>query len=765
MRARWTLAFAALLAVAIGVAKLVDAREATELVAEAREAARSDENARSAELFGEALDLDPGLRDTILREFADQLLYSGKAAEAIPLFRETLSDPGLSPVDAERARRSLALAYLWAGEHASAVIAYEEALGHLPGDADLTRNYLDALVGAAREAARNDRNHDAADFFARAIELAPDRRDGLLQEYADQLTYSGRAATAVGLYREIIATRFAGREPDRPLQSALGLALLWSDQPVAARKIFESLLAADPDDPHARRSLADALVALARREASSNHNAAAAALYEKAFVLVPEKRNELLKEYADQLTYSERTAEAIGRYSEMLSDFQLSAGARTEVRLSLALAQSWSGALTDALAEYDGLIAEDPSNLRARKGRAEILSWMERHDAAASELRRALALAPEDRELQRRLARAESYRGRHRTAVALARPLLAADPTDEEAAIIVADAERWMGRPDSALDTIETLLEAAPDSERALKLRGEILRDARPLTEVRALGSTQSDDLTIWSTSLRHGFTMNGGRTSFGPQYQHLGFEPESGRGVDVDRIGAFLHHRMSDAVELNSSFFVDFQRGANDETVFTHDSFLTIYPSDLWRVDIGASRYTLDNIKSLDLGITVDQFSGSVDFWPTGDIKLTGRGAWSDYSDGNERWWAQGEGVMRVLRGPDIWFGARYTAFAFEKELDNGYFNPDDLQSLESTFQMFGRLMDDLAFELRGAAGVEDADPADAKFIWSAALKLRYPLTDLVDAEALFGHSSSTLGSKSGFERTSIGLGLSVRW
>jgi len=107
LRPKWTAALATLFLLGIGVAKLVDAREAAELLAEARHAAQIDQNARSARLFAQALDENPGLRRAVLREYADQLLYSGQAAKAVPLLHETLDDPAIAPHDAERARRTL----------------------------------------------------------------------------------------------------------------------------------------------------------------------------------------------------------------------------------------------------------------------------------------------------------------------------------------------------------------------------------------------------------------------------------------------------------------------------------------------------------------------------------------------------------------------------------------------------------------------------------------------------------------------------------
>ena len=80
------------------------------------------------------------------------------------------------------------------------------------------------LIEAARNAARNDRNKESADFFADAIRRAPERRQELLQELADQLTYSGRASQAVLLYREGLISSVALKSEDR-LRMLKGLGL------------------------------------------------------------------------------------------------------------------------------------------------------------------------------------------------------------------------------------------------------------------------------------------------------------------------------------------------------------------------------------------------------------------------------------------------------------------------------------------------------------------------------------------------------------
>jgi tetratricopeptide (TPR) repeat protein len=115
----------------------------------------------------------------------------------------------------------------------------------------------DGLLEAARAAARADRNREAADLFAQALQAAPARRRELLQEYADQLVYSDRASQAVPLYREALEAPLSRDQQLRSLRG-LGLALLWSDRPGEAREVYDALLKEQPSDQEARRGRARA---------------------------------------------------------------------------------------------------------------------------------------------------------------------------------------------------------------------------------------------------------------------------------------------------------------------------------------------------------------------------------------------------------------------------------------------------------------------------------------------------------------------------
>ena len=113
---------------------------------------------------------------------------------------------------------------------------------------------LDELANAARQAARTDRNRESADLFEQLLALAPQRRGEWLLEYAEQLTYSQRAAKAVPLFREFLALQPAPAQRRSALKG-LALALSWADRPSESRLIYETILAEDSDNIDLQRSL------------------------------------------------------------------------------------------------------------------------------------------------------------------------------------------------------------------------------------------------------------------------------------------------------------------------------------------------------------------------------------------------------------------------------------------------------------------------------------------------------------------------------
>lgn len=473
-----------------------------------------------------------------------------------------------------------------------------------------------SLVEAARAAARSDRNREAADLFARAIAQAPHRRRELLQEYADQLNYSGRSAQAAPLYREALQAP-RSREERLRLLKGLGLALLWTDQPGRARPVFEDLL----------------------RE------------------------------------------------------------------------------------------------------------------------------QPEDRDTARNLGRALSWSGRQRQAVAHLESLLRADPGDREARVMLAQAQAWMGRPDRARATL-----AGVGSDAARQLALELDRSAAPRSAAELQRSSQSDQLATRSARAGHALAFDQGRGTGGVRLDRIEYERDDGSdSATVTRPMAHGRYRFGDAFELNGEVGRERIRTrtgpAHDLTVYS--SWLTWCPNDLWRLDASTSRGTFDNLQSLRLGITARQHGLSADFTPTERQRYTLRLARAAYSDGNARRDAQVEAEYRWRTHPDAWVGVRHTRFDFDRQLDHGYFNPLSFEATQLTLRALWR-PDGRDGRWEVAAGValgrERADPDGSKPARDGSLRVGWRVDVHTRLEARVQRFSS-LASSGGFARTTAGVNLERTW
>src|SRR3712207_1444879 len=168
------------------------AQSADEVVEQARRAASTNDNMEAARLFEQAITLAPGRRAELLLEYADQVAYSGRPAEAVPLYRERLADTSLDPATRARAERGLAFALLWSSQFQGTIAAWEARLRAEPGSVEARNALSDSLLGAAHQAAEPSENANAVALFRRAIETAPQRRQDLLPDFPDQTAYAGQ---------------------------------------------------------------------------------------------------------------------------------------------------------------------------------------------------------------------------------------------------------------------------------------------------------------------------------------------------------------------------------------------------------------------------------------------------------------------------------------------------------------------------------------------------------------------------------------------
>lgn len=478
---------------------------------------------------------------------------------------------------------------------------------------------VDELVAAARQAARADRNREAADLFARAIDRAPQRRRELLREYADQLAYVGQAAAAVPLYRELLT---AGPLPEERLRilNGLGLALLWADRPSEARLVYEELLRDQPGNRDAARNLGRAL--------------------------------------------------------------------------------SWSG--------------------------------------------------------------------RQREAARYLQALLLTHPDDKEARVLLAQAQAWMGRPDLAQ---RTLTGTTSERDDARRLQAELERASAPRTRLDLVRSTQSDQLDINGTRLNQEFSFNEGSGTAGLRLEHLNFMREDGTDdATVNRPLLHGRYRLGDAFEVNAELGPERvqPRGSPAIEHLVYSGWLTWWPGDAMRFDLSTNRSSFDNLKSLRLGLMARQYALSTDVTPDERQRYKARVEYGNYSDGNQRWAGQIEGEYRLRTHPDIWVGARHYRFEFSEQLDNGYFNPKTFDATHLTARLGWRPGGETGrwdVAASAAVGREHAVPDGSRPTYDLSLQSGWRIDSRTRLEARAQRFSSRTAGLSGFARTSIGLFLERTW
>lgn len=480
----------------------------------------------------------------------------------------------------------------------------------------------------------------------------------------------------------------------------------------------------------------ESLIAQAREAARTDRNAESVRLFREAIAADPSRRAGLLRELADQMTYSGESKAAIPLYREVLARPGLSKEDERRALSGLALALSWNESLDEALRIYERLVAEDPGSFEARRNAARVLSWRGRHRAA-----------------RRRLA-----------------ALLAERPDDAETAVLLAQAERWSGRPDLATATLRSLLARQRDHREAASLLKELDRQTRPQSTAGGNVSNQSDGLGIVTAWLEHEATDGLGLSEFGARLEHIRYRPDPGQGDEIRiwRPGLHGRHRFGDDWEGNAWVFVDFIRPAGTEPprdVLTFDTWATYWPGDVVRFDVGLNRTTFDNEKSQLLGIAALTGSLSVDVTPNERLVLKARVDYGDYTDGNRRTgWVAG-GSFRILHSPRLLVGVRYTGFSFSEQLDNGYFNPERYQSIVATVHAWGPIGPRLSWDVEGNAGEEFVVPDGDKPTWGIGGKLTWQISENVEVKAWGGHFDSRLASSAGFARTWGGLSIGARW
>lgn len=523
--------------------------------------------------------------------------------------------------------------------------------------------------------------------------------------------------------------------------------------------VYDTLLAADPRQ-------ADLLIEAARVHAWADRHPSSAALYRRALEAAPARRHDVLLPLAWQLVWGDRHDEAIPLFRDIAA--QLPAQ-RTEALHGLAESLAARNRLAEALDTY-GALAADPSDLRARKGEARLLLWLDRNEAAAARYRAILRDHPRDSEARLGLARALNHDGRHFAALGAYADAIAGDPgLARDTRVEQTTALRWAGLDDEAALALGDAAGKGVDALRQ-RLRQETASHLRGEFE----SSWDSDDLDIHALRL-------GWQQRFG-----------AGRLLDVTARGARIeqHGERIDGRQLQvraGTRLGDIERGlfwpALTVGVREYDGWKTPLwklqgkwvPADHWRVDFEAGNDVIENAKSIRNEVTLDAVSASADWRFAPRWRATAGGALLRFDDGNQRSRLIGR-VERVMKAaqPRLVLGLEGMGFAdSERSLDpsgtddRGYYNPRRYRELKALaraeHEAAGWLL-----EARLALGKLwetpwDA-PRDSSGLYTWELSAARDLAPMLRMRAYAGGSDSSgflQGSGGGYTRNYVGASL----
>lgn len=523
--------------------------------------------------------------------------------------------------------------------------------------------------------------------------------------------------------------------------------------------LYDALLEAQPGQT-------DLLIEAARVNAWADRHPSSARLYQQVLDTAPGRRYDVLLPLAWQLAWGGRHDDAIPLFQEVAQQVPAQ---KSEARHGLAESLAATNQLQQALDVYRTLAA-DAAGLKARKGEARMLLWLDHNAEAVARYRAILATHPRDPEARIGLARALNYSGRHFAAISAYDEAIRDDPgLARDTRIERANALRWAGLKDEAARTLGDAEGRGVDALRR-RLRQETASHLRAEFE----SAWDSDNLDTNALSLGWQQRFATGRL-LDVSARTARIE-QNGQRIDGRQVLVRAGARLGDPGR--GLFWPALTVGVRD-----YDGWQTAAwklqgkwaPADLWRIDVEAGNDVVENVKSLDNEVALDAVSASADWRFAPRWSATAGGAVLRFDDGNQRTRLVGR-VAHVAKAaqPRLVVGLEGMGFKDSDPSidasgidDRGYYNPERYRE----FKLFAHAEHESAgwlLEARLALGklweTPWNGPGDSSGLYAWQLAATRDLVPMLKLRLYAGGSDSSgflQGSGSGYTRNYLGASL----
>lgn len=489
------------------------------------------------------------------------------------------------------------------------------------------------------------------------------------QDEADRAWAAGDVAAATPLYE----ARLAADSGDATALHRVALIRAWAERYDESLALFDRLLVVDPRNREAR---VDRARVLAWR---GDPVAASAAL------------NPLLAEDPGFLPALQARAQFeswAGNYDESLATYgrlqEISPDDRS-IGLSRARVLSWASRFDAAVAAYDSILRVNPRDTEALVGLGTVLAWASELDSAEAVYRRVLELEPGNVEAQRGLARAAGWGGRLVPAERRWREVITRHPNDAPAWVGLSQTLRWQGRDAAALQAAQRAVAIAPTDRDAR----EALRWARQAVSPRTSGTYVNE----WDTDGNDIHTTSG----------TAAVRPAASVEVRMDLYHRAAHYDPSADVSLHgrstggaltlwtmvgTGWGLSGTAGASvpavrdNAPIPTYRASLSSPGRHPIRGSVSYAHYALDATAILiEREVYLDEWSAFANWVPARGWTIGGGGGTALFTgrvSGEENRRVNGNLniARRVSRPITLGVGARF--FGFDRDLNEGYFDPD---------------------------------------------------------------------------------------
>jgi hypothetical protein len=520
---------------------------------------------------------------------------------------------------------------------------------------------------------------------------------------------------------------------------------------------------AGPEEDKARDLLAEA-----RTHAGEDRHGKAIACALAALEIDPSLEGEAALLLAHQYLWSDRSDEAIPWYERHLADHP----GDVEAQLHYARALSWSDRIEDSRREYEKITRAHPENAEAWAGLARLASWSNEDREAERLARETLVRDPSHREARSILAAAENRKGLHRAAENLYEELLAEEPGDVDSQVGRARAHYWMGEGDRALDDLQAI-----NNREGNELAATILASNQPSAESGYSAYTDVEDEEVETVFASGGYPIDRA-TRFEVDARNAVTREPGSQDVSLFRFTAggwrqfsrnwALHayagigHTSAEA-DVPAGEGETISRDDAEHDLFLADSWVTWTPADWTRFDLGAARVPIETPKALARGIVVSLFSLSGQRRVHERVSLQAAAAYGNYSDDNSRWAGGISAEYIPVHSWPLRLEAGATAFAFDRTVDHGYYNPEDYNALFAGAIVETDFGPRVHLRADGRLSSEQENDDDRFGVAAGGIDLRVQLHRFIALSGFVRESTSRFDTSAGYARE--GWGAALHW